>query len=190
MSDKGRSRALRSGHVAGALALAATLGLSGCFGGGDDKSGSASGGKSSVPVVEVGADGTVQGAVATISRPTGKHEVTVDVLRLKRFDKVLRLEFAVTPRSQGATDTLSSSFFGDIRTVNGVTLIDTDGLREYRPLVTSGDDPECVCSRDLNGFPLDTPTVLFADFPAPPEEVKELTVTFPGLGPVAGVPVS
>jgi hypothetical protein len=192
VSDRGRLSGGRARHTAGLLALVATLSLSACFGGGDDEAeGASDGGKSSIPVVEIGDDGTVQGAVATISRPTGKYEVTADVLRLKRLGKVLRLEFAVTPRSQGASDSLSPNFFSaSYRDVSGITLIDTAALREYRPLQTSGKDSKCVCSRDLSGFTLDTPTVLFADFPVPPEGVKEVTITFPGLGPVAGVPVS
>lgn len=184
---EGRRRApaaVRSGVVLVTVVLAAgTLGGCGLFG--DDDGG---GSGTSVPVVELADDGSVKDAKATIVRPVNGLEVTVDVLRLARRDKVLRLEFAVTPRSKGSTSSLSSSFFGSGSEVDGVVLLDTVNLREYRPLTTS--DDECVCSRDLGSFELDESTVVFADYPAPPDGVKELTIAFPGLGPVAGVPVS
>ena len=140
--------------------------------------------------VELAEDGTVKDALATLSRPVGDHDITVDVLQLRRFDEVTRLQFAVTPRSRGTDDELPANSFSDSydRDVDGVYLLDTVGLKRYPVLRV--DDDTCVCSRDLEPLPLDRATVLFADFPAAPEGVGRLTVVLPRLGPLPPVEVS
>lgn len=174
--------------VAGWL-LAATLGigaLSGCglLGGDgdipDDKP----------PKIKVGANGRITDSIATYTSETGNYKLTMDVIALKRYDDVVRLVFAVTPQSKGGSDPLGSDFFstevlGD--DVTGVYLLDTDNMRKY-PVLTSGE--ECVCSNDLPDFPLDQPTALYADYPAPPESVESMTVVFKNAGPLPGVEVS
>ena len=138
--------------------------------------------------VELADDGTVENAVATLTRPYGDYDVTVDVLRLKRFDKVMRLEFAVTPRSHGATDDLDYDFFSSSTssTADGVYLLDSTNLKKYPVLVAQ---ETCICSSDLAAFPLDRPTVLFADFPLAPDSVEKLNVVIPQMGvlPVAEI---
>lgn len=187
----GRAR-LAALALTGALALSTT----GCSllggGGGDD----GNGGKSAeaVPTVAVDGQGRVKGAIATVNRLYQGYKIQVDVLALTRYDKATRLEFAVTPRSSGATDPLDkdafANGFGD-KSVSAVRLIDTKNLKQYAPMdVGTGDDPNCACSHDLDDYALDKPTVLYADFPAVPDSVHKLTVLVPKVGPIAGVRVS
>lgn len=160
--------------------------LSGCsvFGGDDEVA------TDKPPQVEVGGDGRVENSIRSLTNEQGNYKITVDVIELKRYDKALRLVFAVTPQSQGGSDELSSSFFSADSLgsdVGGVYLIDTQNLRKY-PVLTAGE--ECVCSSDLSGFALDQPTPLFADYPLPPESVESMTVVFGNVGPLPGVEVS
>ncbi len=128
-------------------------------------------------------------ALASLTRPYGGYDVTVDVLRIKRFEKTMRLEVAVTPRSSGATSDLSSSFFAasSNNDAGGLYLLDTVNLKKY-PVLQAKD--ECICSSDLSAFPLDKTTVLFADFPLAPESVKQLNVIAPRLGALTAAELS
>ncbi|WP_461023582.1 hypothetical protein [Thalassiella azotivora] len=169
-----------------ALALPALAGCS-LVGGGDE----GSGGSGSVPAVELAEDGTVADSVATVSRPIGDYDVTVDVLRLHRFDEATRLELAITPRSRGADRPFNRNFFsanGYSGQADGIYLLDTANLKQYPVLRVS--DEECVCSAVADDFELGKATVLFADFPAVPEDVSDLTVVLPRTGPLAGVEVT
>lgn len=175
----------------GVLAAGAALVLlSGCgLMGGDDAEGGSSDGV--VPSVDLADDGTVSDSVASVTRPFEDYEVNVDVLRLQRFEKATRLEFAVTPRSRGGDDALDRNFFssnGYSNQADGVYLLDTANLKQYPVLRV--DEDTCACSELSEGFPLDQATVLFADFPVAPEDVENLTVVFPRTGPVGGVPVT
>ena len=151
------------------------------------------GGSAGPPKVEVNSKGNVKGAIARVQRNVNGYEVHIDLLRLKRFDNALRLEFAVIPRSNGSSDELPSSWFAasepisSSSDVSGIYLLDTKNLRQYKPLQAG---EECVCSRNLDTYPLDKPTVLYADFPVPPEDLKDITVVFPNVGPVPNVKVS
>lgn len=187
MQEVKHVRSSRLFTSAGAIAVA-SVALTGCsVFGGDDDSGAGGTGESSVQLAE---DGSVKNAKATLTRAVEDYDVTVDVLRIKRFDKATRLEFAVTPRSRGASSPLSSSFFGasSSSTTSAVYLLDTKNLRKY-PVLTTSDD-ECVCSSKLQNFPLDRTTVLFADFPLVPEGVSTLSVVVPALGPLPASEVS
>lgn len=168
------------------LAALAGLGVAGCSLGGDDDSGAGGTGESSVTV---GDDGTVTNALVSLTRPYDDYDVTVDVLRIKRFDRVMRLELAATPRSHGGTSDLPASFFSDSSSsdTGGIYLLDTSTLKKY-PVLQSQD--RCICSAGLTGFPLDRPTVLFADFPAAPESVKQLSVVVPAMGILPAVKLS
>lgn len=173
--------------------------LSACTGddGADDAtktpadSGAAGSGAAVVPVVTLAEDGTVEESLASISRPVGDYEVVVDILRVTRFEAATRLELAITPRSRGGDQPFDRNFLssnGYSGSADGIYLVDTANLLEYRTLRVS--DDVCACSRDLEAFPLDQATVLYADFPAVPADVSTLSVVLPSLGPIAGVDVS
>jgi hypothetical protein len=162
------------------------VGLTGCSMFGGDDSGD---GKSADVAVEVADDGTVKDALTSSTRPFGGLDITIDVLRIKRFDKVMRLELAVTPRSHGATEDLTSAYFSDTSAsdADGMYLLDVSNMKKY-PVVRVKDD--CVCSSGLSDFPLDRPTVLFADFSLAPDSVKKLNVVVPAFGVLPAVELS
>ncbi len=160
-----------------AVAAIAVATLSGCslFGGKDDT-------PDPNKPVQLADDGSVKDSLATMTRRYGGYDVTVDVLQLNRSDKALRAVFAITPRSHGETSTLSPGILGTGASADGVYLLDENGLRKY-PVLTTADD-KCVCSSNLSSFALDQPTLLFADFPVPPDSVKSLSLVVPELGPL------
>lgn len=147
-----------------------------------------------IPKVEIGPDNHAKGAIAKASQPYDGRDVYVDILSLRRHDKVLRLVFAVTPRARGNSDKLPKETFGGSwkgGDAGRPYLLDTKNLRVYDHLkIGSGDEAQCACSVGLDDYPLDEPTVLYTDFPAPQEQVKELTVVMPVVGPMPGVKVS
>jgi hypothetical protein len=138
--------------------------------------------------IELADDGSVKNSLATLTRRYQDYDVTIDVLRLSRYEKATRVEFAVTPRSNGATSTLSTSILGGINDASGVYLLDPVGLRKY-PVLESSDDT-CICSSKLSGFELDQPTLLFADFPVAPDSVKSLSLVVPEIGPLPPAEIS
>lgn len=172
--------------VAAAVAMSALSGCSLLPGGGggsdipDDKP----------PKIEVGGNGKVKNSIATYTGENGSYKLTMDVIALKRYDDVTRLVFTVTPQSQGGTDPLPSDFFSNESYGNDVTavyLLDTKNMRKY-PVLMGGE--ECVCANALGDYPLDQPTALYADYPAPPDSVESMTVVFKNVGPLPGVEVS
>ncbi|HEV7934664.1 MAG TPA: hypothetical protein VGP70_20440 [Actinomadura sp.] len=176
--DVGRAAAL----------VAAGLALSGCslFGGGSG------GGNQQIPKAEIGPDDHVKGAVAKAVQPAEGKDVYVDILSLKRHDTALRLVFAVTPRARGNSAKLAKESFGGSMSTphaGGAYLVDLENLREYEHLtIGQGDEPRCACSAiQGDGFALDEPTVLYVDFPAPPDSVQKITVVMPIVGPMPGV---
>ncbi|MQA04955.1 MAG: hypothetical protein GEV07_20285 [Streptosporangiales bacterium] len=179
----------RTRRFAAGWLVAAVLGVSalnGCtlFGGGDDIA------DDKPPQIEVGGNGRVKDSIATYTAESGSYKVTMDVIALKRYDDVVRLVFAVTPQSKGGSDPLPSDAFSSEtlgNDVTGVYLLDTDNMRKY-PVLSGG--KECVCSNELDDFPLDQPTALYADYPAPPDSVESMTVVFKNVGPLPGVEVS
>ncbi|TNY37022.1 hypothetical protein [Thermomonospora catenispora] len=147
-----------------------------------------------IPKAEIGNDNHVKGAIAKAVQPYRGHDVYVDILSLRRYGKVARLVYAVTPRAKTNTDELPRQTFGGSYlnpNAGAPTLMDTKNLRVYDRLsIGSGDDATCACTRLKDDYPLDQPTVLYADYPAPPESVKEVTVIMPVVGPMPGVKIS
>lgn len=173
------------------LAGAVVMSTTGCSllsgGGGEDP---ASAGR---PKIQVGADKHVKGAIATETAPYQGYKIQVDVVSLTRYDKILRLVLVITPISSGSTDPLPKDTFGETDYTGdlaGVTLLDPKGLQEYDPLTRgTGDNAVCACSYP-DDFPLDQPTTVYADYPAPPDSVQQLTVGIPKLAPIANVKVA
>lgn len=180
---------MRRALGAGVLALAG-LTATGCslFGGGDDTP------ATQIPQAEIGTDNHVKGAVAKAVQPYAGKDVYVDIIELRRHGKVLRLVFAVTPRAKGNSDKLPKQTFGGSYSGGDAGrpyLVDSENLRVYDHLsIGTGDDATCACTQGLDDYPLDEPTVLYTDFPAPAESVDELTVVMPVVGPMPGVKIS
>lgn len=174
--------------AAGALVMS-TTGCSLLSGG---SGGSGDPGSAGKPKIEIGADGHVKGAIATATTPYQGYKIQVDIVSLTRYDKVTRLVFVVKPVAGAASqDSLDGQAFGskdDIHgDVSGVSLIDTKNLKEYDTLTVGSET--CACSY-ADDYTLDQPTTLYADYPAVPDSVDELTVLLPKVGPIPNVAVS
>lgn len=181
----------RIGRCVPALALTVTLAgaTAGCslFGGG-------SGSKPiTKPTISVGPKG-VKGALASVQRPYQGYNIHVDIVSLTRYDKVMRLVFVVIPRSAGNSDAMDADTFGSEAEddVSGVQLADTKNMQVYNTMKQgSGDNASCACSGvGMDGYQLDQPTTLYADFPAPSQSTDTLTVVVPKVGPIPNVKVS
>lgn len=85
--------------------------------------------------------------------------------------------------------TTANRFTGSTgRTLDGVYLIDPDGLKKYLTVLDAKEN--CVCSDNLVNVQPGERLDLFATFAAPPPEVKTVTVVVPSFEPINGVPVS
>lgn len=174
--------------LAGVVAMS-TTGCSLLSGGGPGGGDTGAAGK---PSIQMGADGHVKGAIATATTPYEGYKIQVDIVSLTTYDKVTRLVFVVKPVSSGSQDPLDDSAFGSKDDINGdassVSLIDTKNLKEYDTLSAGS---YCACSYvSSDGFPLDQPTTLYADYPAVPDSVDSVNVLLPKVGPIPNVKVS
>ena len=72
--------------------------------------------------------------------------------------------------------------------IGGVHLIDQEGKKKY--FVARDSEGNCVCSRDQKDLPAGQRRNLWAKFPAPPADVKRISVVIPHFSPMDDVPVS
>ena len=128
---------------------------------------------------------------ATVQIPISedpKAKITVDVLSLRRKDKLLVLTAALTPTNssdgaQAMFTLLGNGFWSP-------SLIDSVNLKQYSPVRVSGGG-ELMTSvtsvRAVSGQPM----YVYAVFAAPPQDVTHLAVIFNSSVPViTGVPLS
>jgi len=76
----------------------------------------------------------------------------------------------------------------DDHTVSGTHLIDAVNKKKY--LVVRDSEKKCVCSLVKSGIPVGERMNLWAKFPAPPENVKVISVMIPHFAPMDDVPIS
>jgi hypothetical protein len=120
----------------------------------------------------------------------------VQVQSLKRIgDKWLKLKFALINDSNQQLDTGVQfadpervAHGKDSRQVTGITLIGEPGNTSY--LVARDKEDTAVCSRSIDDLKPKSKIELWAQFPAPPEDVQKLTVSIPHFAPVKDVPIS
>jgi hypothetical protein len=77
---------------------------------------------------------------------------------------------------------------GDIGTIGATHLIDAAGKKKY--FVVRDTEGACLCSRGISNIKPKTRATLFAKFPAPPGDVKNITVVIPHFTPMDDVPIS
>lgn len=75
--------------------------------------------------------------------------------------------------------------YGDI---GGVHLIDQNAKKKY--FVARDSEGNCVCSREQKDLPPGEKRNLWAKFPAPPPDVKTISIVIPRFSPLDDVPVS
>jgi len=115
----------------------------------------------------------------------------IAINELKRTSNTVTLEFTV----YNGTDTKFSSqgvFDGDdfhrFRHLGGVHLIDTQSKKKY--FVVTDSDGKVLSSNDFPDIPPRSQIMVWAKFPAPPDDVQKITVEIPHFIPLEDVPIS
>jgi hypothetical protein len=111
---------------------------------------------------------------------------------LKRGGGMLTLKFTIYNNS-GAEFSTGSRFNADGYKENGgrsfsaIHLI--DGVSKKKYFVVADSDGSCLCSEHVDDIKANTQMSLWAKFPAPPDEVRKITVQIPHFIPVDDVPI-
>ena len=76
----------------------------------------------------------------------------------------------------------------DFGSIGGVALVDPVGKKKYLVVRDSAD--ACLCSRDIPNIEKMSRLNLWAKFPAPPDDVKKISISIPHFAPMDDVPIS
>ncbi len=114
--------------------------------------------------------------------------ITVTVQELKRGTNTLTLKVTVANQSNQEFPAYYDFFEKEAHSVDGIHLIDPVGKKKY--FVVRDSDGACLCSREIQGIVRGAQSVLWAKFPAPPDDVQKMTVEIPHFPPLEDVPVS
>jgi len=192
---------LKTRFSAGALVLA-LIGSAGCAGiepGGDDPPPSSESPSSQSPTPDSSPSaGSAPSGGEVPGQPSGPavaSERGVYALRLgelrRTSSSTLTANFTIaTTTSEIQMD--SNAFNedrqnADLLSVDGAYLTDERGGKKY--LVLQDAQNFCICSRNLGGFDANETKTLFAKFPAPPPDVKTISVTIKGFPSIDNVPI-
>jgi hypothetical protein len=116
----------------------------------------------------------------------------VDVQELKRSSGgTITLKFTMVNDSGGGVsfqyDFRELSQRQDEYTISGVQLVDPAGKKKY-PVIRDGEG-NCLCSRGIANLASKSRSNLWAKFPAPPGDVKKLSIVIPHFMPMDDVPI-
>jgi hypothetical protein len=141
----------------------------------------------SVPLQAIAQDKPV--ATTDAERPGVRLEVT----ELSRSSgDTLTLKFTIINESDEGLDFGHEfgdpSIGSDYGSIGGTHLIDNEGQKKY--LVLRDEDQKCVCSSDLSSVEAGSSLNLWAKFPAPPGDVKQVSIVVPHFIPMDDVPIS
>jgi hypothetical protein len=132
-------------------------------------------------------------AAAAIASADGEQQGRrVEVTELKRLSGgTISLKFAMI---NGADEIAFHGDYGeanhsrDFGSIGGIALVDPVGKKKY--LVVRDSDGACLCSRDIPNVAMNSRLNLWAKFPAPPEDVKKISISIPHFAPMDDVPIS
>lgn len=114
--------------------------------------------------------------------------ITVAIQELKRSSNTLTLKIAII--NQSKNDFAFGYNFGEgneFGSIGGIHLIDAANKKKY--FVVRDTDGACACSRGITNIFVGSQSVLWAKFPAPPDDVQKITVEIPHFPPLEDVPV-
>jgi hypothetical protein len=114
--------------------------------------------------------------------------VTITVQELKRSSSALTLKFVLQSKDNFNVSDKFGQDPGFVNSVNGINLIDAANKKKY--FVVRDTDETCVCSRNIGNISGGSQSVLWAKFPAPPDDVQKITVVFPHFPPFEDVPIT
>lgn len=166
--------------------------------GGSDESTTTASEDDAGPAAPAPDDGEVLGS-STGNHPASPNDDTLvplqlDVRGIERMDgDIVEVRFSITNTGTDATyelwSTISDPAFRGAYDVGGAALLDPPNDKRYLTLYDSADT--CLCTADAINLavgPGDT-LDLYAQLPAPPEDVTEITFTLPGFEPVDGLTI-
>jgi hypothetical protein len=116
--------------------------------------------------------------------------VTAAVNELKRGPNTVTLKVTIV---NGAADKdvgfeQFHEYGRDGNAFSGVHLIDAVGKKKY--FVQRDGDGNCLCSSGVNNVPHGGQEMVWAKFPAPPDDVQKISVEIPHFVPMEDVPIS
>jgi len=185
------------------ILVVAALSLAGCSKLAEDKTSntSAPASQASTPAGAGGQAGSVpkgtdpapvSAGPALATSEGDKPGIRVEVVELKRTSgNTVNLKFAMINESDqdmGFGYDFGEGSTSDMGSVAGAHLIDAEGKKKY--FVVRDTEGACACSRGLSSIKPKTRTNLWAKFPAPPDDVQQITVVIPHFTPMDDVPIS
>ena len=114
--------------------------------------------------------------------------LTLTIQELKRSSNALTLKFVLQSKGGmgfGYDFGEGTQEFGN---VGGIHLIDAANKKKY--FVVRDADGSCVCSQHIANIAAGSQSVLWAKFPAPPDDVLKITVEIPHFPPIEDVPIT
>jgi hypothetical protein len=112
----------------------------------------------------------------------------VQLLDLRRDSAgAATLRFVLHNTATGGAPLPIDRSLGEGRSVDGVYLLDPAGQKKYFVLRDANDKPQCTTG--LSPLPAGDSVVAWVKFPAPPGEVKALTVVIPAAPPIEETPI-
>jgi hypothetical protein len=116
--------------------------------------------------------------------------VKIAVNELKRTSNTVTLKFTVYNTSDkvfGTQGVFDGDEFHRYRHVGAVHLIDGESKKKY--FVVTDSDGHFLCSNDISDIAPRSQITLWAKFPAPPSEVRKITVEIPHFVPIEDVAI-
>lgn len=139
--------------------------------------------------------GTVVPTAAAIATAEGETAgLRVEVTEFKRTSggtvslKLVMINDSDKPVSFGYTFVDPAHETKDYGGFGGVHLIDPVGKKKY--FVARDSEATCVCSQKVADIPKGARANLWAKFPAPPDDVNQLSIVIPHFSPLDDVPLS
>jgi hypothetical protein len=128
-------------------------------------------------------------ALATTEGDTPGLKIVIN--ELKRTSNTVTLKFTVyngTDASFHSQGVFDGDDYHRYRHLGGVHLIDTQSKKKY--FVVTDSDGKVLSSNDFPDIPPRSQIMVWAKFPAPPDDVQKITVEIPHFVPLEDVPIS
>jgi hypothetical protein len=114
--------------------------------------------------------------------------LTLTIQELKRSSSALTLKFVLQSKGGFQIQNSFGEGGGGFGTISGIHLIDAANKKKYFVMLdTAG---ACVCSSDIAYIAAGSQSLLWAKFPAPPDDVQKITVEIPHFPPFEDVAIS
>jgi hypothetical protein len=114
--------------------------------------------------------------------------LTLTIQELKRSSNALTLKFVLQSKGGFAIQYGWGESDKEFGNISGIHLIDAANKKKY--FVVRDADGSCVCSHDIASIAAGSQSVLWAKFPAPPDDVQKITVEIPHFPPFEDVPIT